>query len=192
MMFDRTAGVISASMEDDIAYMLSISNLLAHSLRVLCVARAVIEEIPENILTRKEALDVLVAAMFHDIGKSTWTYDWFVKSKDQISSREWRTINQHPIVSYQLLKRTGFSCPEVLELVKNHHERPNGTGYPNRIEAGLTVTVLAASDCYAACTEPRLYRKKPLSKTEALNEIAGFSPLVVIEAFQEAIYKGTI
>ncbi len=183
----------SWSMEQEFAQMLSMPpNLLAHSIRVFLVARAVIEEMPGNIMSRKNSMDILVAALFHDIGKSTWKHEWFVKPKHQITDYEWGIMTVHPMISLRLLKHSRFINNESMELIKCHHERPDGSGYPNGIEIDITATVLSASDCYAACTEPRLYRPEPLSKLEALREIAYFSPPIVIEAFKRAIRKGAI
>ncbi len=154
--------------------------ILPHSLHVFCVAYQVVSELPPGMLSQQEERDLLMAALLHDIGKSLWPDNWHVDPKYKLGTHTITVMQAHPLVGANMAYEAGV--PEsVVNIIRQHHERPGGKGYPYKVEPSLPALVLAACDVYAAATENRAYRKRPLSHQEALLEVAKFAPLEVID-----------
>lgn len=116
-----------------------------------------------HLLTRSGAL--------HDIGKLT-VPDSILHKAGPLTDEERRLIELHPLIGETLLRPLpGMDL--VLPAVRHHHERWDGTGYPDRLageEIPLVARILCLADSYDAMTGARAYRE-PLSKAEALMEI---------------------
>ena len=116
-----------------------------------------------HLLTRSGAL--------HDIGKLT-VPDCILHKAGPLTEQERRLIELHPLVGETLLRPLpGMDL--VLPAVRHHHERWDGSGYPDRLagdEIPLVARILCLADSYDAMTGERAYRE-PLSKAEALMEI---------------------
>jgi HD-GYP domain-containing protein (c-di-GMP phosphodiesterase class II) len=103
-------------------------------------------------------------------------------------------MRQHPQIGHDMLYGIPFLRP-ALELVLYHHERFDGSGYPNRLAADaipLSARIFAVADTYDAITSNRPYRKGR-SRDEAVEEIrrqAGkqFDPIIV-RMFMRAINR---
>ena len=127
--------------------------------------------LPENMKKEVNLKDLQEAAMYHDYGK-VLIPDNILNKKDQLTPNEWETIQQHSEIGYELLKGKGLS-KHALDLVKYHHQLPEGNGYPainSYYDYGIDSQILAAADKYSALTESRSY-KPELSKEEALSII---------------------
>lgn len=165
-------------------------GLLDHSLRVFFFTRQVIDYLPGNLITREQAEDLLQAALYHDIGKSTWQNDWFVLPKNSIRSSDWTVMQTHPIQSINILRATGIPITEgTRKYILRHHERPGGTGYPYKIEPDFYSLILAAADVFCACTEHRSYRPYPLDTGQAFNAVSKFAPEIITDALKFAVKK---
>jgi putative nucleotidyltransferase with HDIG domain len=143
---------------------------MGHSTRVKHYSRLLATElkVDENDL---QILDI--AALLHDIGK-IGTYDDVLNKVGPLTPQEYTLIKMHPDHAVQILspiKRFN----EILPLVKYHHERMDGEGYPDGI-AGAQIPFLArilcVADAYDAITSERPY-KKHMPKVDAVREIAG-------------------
>jgi putative nucleotidyltransferase with HDIG domain len=111
------------------------------------------------------------AALLHDIGK-IGINDNILNKKDRLSDLELEVIKNHPSIGYDIIKDVGF-LGEVMEIVKHHHERWDGGGYPDGIskeKIPIETCVLTIADAYDAMTTDRPYRKA-LSPKEAIDEI---------------------
>lgn len=165
-------------------------GLLEHSLRVLYFCQQVIEYMPESLLTRQQERDMLAAAMYHDVGKSTWHTSWFTAPRHAIRNVDWTVMQAHPIQAINILNNVSiYVTPGAKKIIEQHHERPGGTGYPYSIEPDFVSVIFAAVDVFCACTEPRKYREAPLSIGKALKEVKRFAPEIVIAALQHAVKK---
>jgi HD-GYP domain-containing protein (c-di-GMP phosphodiesterase class II) len=100
---------------------------------------------------------------------------------------EFAIIKKHPVLSDRILKPVDFPYP-VQPLVRHHHERYDGKGYPDQLageEIPLGARILAVADSYEAMTSDRPYRKA-LSVERALDELVRnkgtqFDPRIVDE-----------
>lgn len=111
--------------------------------------------------------------------------DTILNKPGKLTNEEFEAIHQHPLIGVTILSDVGLS-PEVLEMVRSHHERYDGKGYPDGVrssELSLMTRILCVADAYDAMTSDRPYRQR-LPHEEAirrLQEGAGtqFDPAVV-------------
>jgi len=115
---------------------------------------------------------IVAAALTHDIGMFEIQQELF-EQITPITPTQQHMIKVHPQRGYDLLRRKGITDVRWLDSVLHHHERLDGSGYPDGIKgAQLThdAKLLSIADCYSAMTRPRAYRSRVLPK-EALREI---------------------
>jgi hypothetical protein len=120
----------------------------------------------------------VLAATLHDLGKVGIADEILFKS-DSLNEREWELMRQHPVTGAQLVERfngelgLGEELGLVVEAIRHHHERWDGTGYPDGLkgeEIPFLARVLAIADAYDAVTAWRPYKGAVLEE-EALWEI---------------------
>jgi putative nucleotidyltransferase with HDIG domain len=136
------------------------------------------------------------AAQLHDIGKLAIHWG-ILNKKGRLSDEEWKVIREHPILGEEVLKPV-FLDEDMLAMVRSHHERYDGTGYPDKIKGGtinIFAQIIAVADAYDAMTSQRAYRQS-LRKEEALAELerncgTQFSTQVV-KAFLKALRENKI
>jgi putative nucleotidyltransferase with HDIG domain len=152
-----------------------------HSLRVaayseaLGVAAGLDEEQMENVRR---------GCLVHDVGK-IGVPDSILSKPGRLEAHEEREMREHPVVGYEMLRRLPWSH-EAMEIVRNHHERWDGRGYPDRLRGEripALARLVAVADSLDAMTSHRPYRRA-LSFSEAAMEIengagAQFDPQVV-------------
>ncbi len=127
---------------------------------------------------------ISVGALLHDIGKSQIPAA-ILDKPGKLSDSEWDQIKQHPDIGYQMLRDTP-GLEEVATIVRHHHERYDGGGYPAGLAGEaipLGARIIAVSDAFDAMRSERSY-KAALSLDEAVAELrqhAGkqFDPVVV-------------
>ena len=101
-----------------------------------------------------------MGGLLHDIGKLS-VDEAILKKPDALTDAEFEEIRHHPEAGVQLLRELGGFTPGVISLVRDHHERLDGSGYPRGLkgaELTLDVRILAACDVYDALVSPRVYR----------------------------------
>lgn len=141
----------------------------------------------EKIILLKEI------ASIHDIGKLGIS-DNILNKKEKLSAQEMDLIRAHPVTGEEILKPLKIN-KEMLTVVRNHHERHDAGGYPDKLSAhsiNIFAAIVSAADAYDAMTSNRAYRKA-LSNEEAVAELkknsgTQFNPKVV-EAFLELLEK---
>jgi hypothetical protein len=152
-----------------------------HELEVTELARAMGEELG---LVGVAARELVVAARFHDVGKLQ-VPEQILDKPGPLDEAEWAVMRRHAAWGADmLLDRPGFEA--VATLVRFHHERWDGGGYPRGVEGEripLASRILAVCDAYGAMTMDRPYRRA-LTLDEAAAELhagAGsqFDPRVV-------------
>jgi ribonuclease P protein subunit RPR2 len=128
--------------------------------------------------------------VLHDVGK-IGVPDSVLQKPAALSDTERRLIETHTIVGEQMLEGVSFMSGECLSVVRSHHERWDGNGYPDRLggdDIPLGARVFAVADALDAITSNRPYRSEQ-PWAHAVDEICTesgkqFDP-VVVEAFRE-------
>jgi len=142
----------------------------------------------------KESLKSLIyGAVLRDIGMITVSHV-ILKNPAHLSDDEWALIKQHPTRGAQILEEMNLP-KEVIEVVRNHHERWGGEGYPRGIKGGqipLGARVVSLVDGYVAMTAERPYRRAlPAEKARqviAENWGTPFDPTIV-DVFLQVLDK---
>jgi putative nucleotidyltransferase with HDIG domain len=152
-----------------------------HSRRVALVARALGERLG---LGGEELQAIEEGALLHDVGKIGLS-DALLSKPAPLSAEEWAILCQHPLVGAQLIERSEL-LPGVATIVRQHHERMDGTGYPHGLcgqEITLAARIVAVADAYEAIRSSRSYRDgRPHDQAlDEINRHAGtqFDPRVV-------------
>src|SRR5437763_10592156 len=134
--------------------------------------------------SRRDARDLALAALVHDLGK-TWIANDILLKADTLSDEERRTMERHPVIGARILIGCDVQSFYV-ETVLYHHEAWDGRGYPTGLkgeEIPLSARILTVADVYDVLTSQRPY-KAPLSIDAArerlqLGSAASFDPMVV-------------
>lgn len=99
-------------------------------------------------------------ALLHDVGK-IGVPDAILRKPGPLDSEEWQQMRLHPELGYKMLKDIEF-LRDALPIVRYHHERFNGTGYPYGLEGKqipLEARIFAVADAFDAITSERPYKK---------------------------------
>jgi putative nucleotidyltransferase with HDIG domain len=127
-----------------------------HTRRVALRAVQVAEELG---LTGGRLRALATGALVHDIGKLS-VPDSILQKPGPLTDEEFAIIKRHPEWGDKMLVDLGFG-PEVRHLVRDHHERLNGSGYPHGYDGALIsfdARILAVCDVYDALISRRVYR----------------------------------
>ncbi len=139
-----------------------------HQKRVSDLARAIATEMK---LSHEEIDAIRMAASIHDLGKISIPAE-ILSKPGKISEYEYRLIQNHPQIGFEILRTIEFPWP-IAEIVLQHHERMNGSGYPNGLrgdDISLIARILAVADVVEAMVSHRPYRSA-LTLGEAIHEI---------------------
>jgi len=151
-----------------------------HSERVTTLALAIGEVMGDQIDRRALKL----GAQLHDIGK-IGTREEVLNKPARLTPEEYEHVREHPLIGLRILAPV-LDESEVLTIVRNHHERWDGCGYPDGLAAEsipMLARIVSVADAVDAITSPRAYRPAR-SWDEALRELTEasgtqFDPQVV-------------
>ena len=119
-----------------------------------------------------EHIDILrVAGLMHDIGK-IGIDESILNKKGLLTEKEYKEIKRNPEIGFRILSSVN-DYSEIATCVLQHHERWDGTGYPQRLKSDdicLDARIITLCDAYDAMTSERSYREKR-SKKEAIQEL---------------------
>jgi diguanylate cyclase (GGDEF)-like protein/PAS domain S-box-containing protein len=122
-------------------------------------------------LSQYEMVELKLLTMLHDVGK-IGVPDNILNNQGILTLNEWYEMKKHPEIGYRIAQSTS-ELSHIAELILTHHERWDGTGYPQGL-SGENIPklsrILAIIDAFDAMTNYRTY-KKTLSKKEAIEEI---------------------
>lgn len=139
-----------------------------HQRRVAQLAEAIARELQ---LPTAQVEGIKFAAEIHDIGK-IYVPAEILSKPTKLTELEYTIIKTHPRAGYEILKNIEFPWP-IAEIVLQHHERINGSGYPQALKNGqilLEARILAVADVVEAMSSHRPYRPS-FGIDKALDEI---------------------
>ena len=139
-----------------------------HQERVSWLAAAIAEEMN---LSKEKREGIRIASLVHDIGKISIPTE-ILNKPGKISDVEFGLIQQHVEAGYKILKEIDFPWP-IAEIVLQHHENVDGTGYPNGLKDGdilIEAQIIRVADVVEAMSSDRPYRPS-LGIDAALEEI---------------------
>jgi putative nucleotidyltransferase with HDIG domain len=133
-----------------------------HSQRVTQYAVAIGEAMG---LSKRELKALRRAAMLHDVGKIVIEIS-AIDKPGRLEEEEWTVMRRHPDIGAKILEPLTFLHQEI-EVIRNHHERPDGRGYPRGLTQShldLLTGILTVADAFDAMTSARAY--KPAMKVD--------------------------
>lgn len=139
-----------------------------HQRRVALLSCAIAQEmkLPDDVI-----YNISIGALIHDIGKVQIPSD-ILNKPGKISSLEYQILQSHVEYSYEIVKEIDFP-QQVIEMIHQHHERLDGTGYPQKLTAdqiSIESRILAVADVVEAMVSHRPYRPA-LGIDAAIDEI---------------------
>ncbi|NHN32448.1 HD-GYP domain-containing protein [Paenibacillus agricola] len=128
-----------------------------HNFRVTMYAL----KLGEELLLKPEQLRALSqGTIVHDVGKIK-VPDSILNKPGRLTSEERAIIELHPLQGYEMCRNLGF-MKEELDIIRSHHEKWDGTGYPDQLQGEqipLLSRIVAVADVYDALTSTRSYRQ---------------------------------
>ncbi|HKF23890.1 MAG TPA: HD domain-containing phosphohydrolase [Candidatus Angelobacter sp.] len=134
-------------------------QMQGHSLRVGRYAAGMADALG---MSPGEVGEIRAAGFLHDIGKVTVDKRLFTKP-GALEPGEFQEMADHTVLGHQIVSTAQFPWPHVPEVVRSHHERADGSGYPDRLrndEVSLQVRLVAVADTFDAMLSDRPYRKR--------------------------------
>ncbi|AZR74411.1 hypothetical protein BBF96_14055 [Anoxybacter fermentans] len=152
-----------------------------HSQRVAEISTTIAYELG---LTQREIDIIHYGALLHDIGK-IGIPESILNKKGRLTDEEFDIIKRHPVIGTNILRSIDF-LEDALSIVRAHHERYDGKGYPDQLKGEdipFMARIVCVADAWDAMTSDRSYRKAlPLEVViEELEKNAGtqFDPIIV-------------
>ncbi len=127
-----------------------------HSERVCEYAEMIAREMG---FSQKKISTLREAAVLHDVGK-IGIEDYILRKPGPLEPDERRKMQEHPTIGVKIVEQVGLA-PEVVQVIRQHHERPDGTGYPHGLTADKIsegAKILGVADAFDAMTSDRPYR----------------------------------
>jgi putative nucleotidyltransferase with HDIG domain len=149
-------------------------EMQGHSLRVGRYAAGMAEALG---MSAAEIGEVRAAGYLHDIGKVTVDKYIFAKAA-ALEPGEFQEMADHTVLGHRIVSTVQFPWPRIPEVVRSHHERSDGSGYPDRLhndEVSIPVRIVAVADTLDAMLSDRPYRKR-LSLGETAAQLSWLAP----------------
>ncbi len=189
---ERTVELLRAYEEIEMTYQRTLEALITaldvrerstggHSKRVVGYTRLLAGKLR---IRGTQLMNLARGALLHDVGKIAIP-DSVLLKPGPLTDEEWAIMKQHTLIGYNMLKSIKFLHPS-LDIVKYHHERWDGTGYPEGLkgeEIPISARIFALVDAFDAITSARVYKEATSIERarEIIAEDAGkhFDPHVV-------------
>ncbi|WP_199880703.1 HD-GYP domain-containing protein [Bacillus massiliglaciei] len=165
------------------------SNVFTHSLNVTVYSLLI--GLKTN-MNEKDLQTLGMGAILHDVGKMFIPCEIMMKP-GKLTEEEFIQIQKHAEYGYELIRSIPFLSPEISICAHQHHERLDGSGYPNRLTAEEIhpfAQIIAIADVYDAVTSNRVYRSAmlPFEGLEILNAGAGIQfSQTILNAFRKSV-----
>lgn len=166
--------------------------LFVHNLQVAVLSLLMYKA--EGITDRETLVSVAIGSLLHDIGMAFIPRE-IIDKPHSLMDIEYLKIKKHPMLGFDHLAATGNYDAVTLDIVKLHHERYDGSGYPSLMkkdEIPLCAQIASLCDVYSALITDRPYRKAA-SRQEALRMMkldlrTGFNPKT-LASFEKMILQ---
>jgi len=160
-------------------------NIHGHSMRVGRYAAAIGEALG---LDPADSAGLRAAGYLHDIGKVAVDKRLFGKP-ERLDPEEFREMADHTVVGHRIVAGVQFPWQQLPEVVRWHHERADGSGYPDNLtleELPLSARIVAVADTFDAMTSERPYREG-MTIGGALSEMVRLTPALFDAATVQAL-----
>jgi HD-GYP domain-containing protein (c-di-GMP phosphodiesterase class II) len=140
-----------------------------HSVRVGIYATGLLLKLMKEKLTKNQIRKLSTGFFLHDIGMTRIPMQ-ILEKPESLSNFEWKLIRMHPIWGHESLLKTEYLSIEATNIILQHHERHDGSGYPNKAKGDdipSYVSICAIADSFESLTATRPYRK-PYEPVDAL------------------------
>jgi HD-GYP domain-containing protein (c-di-GMP phosphodiesterase class II) len=150
-----------------------------------------IAKVEGSIKSERNILHLGLGAFVHDVGMSRVPFD--PDTKPQLTPTEWTQLKEHPELGARLLDSIKGVPSEVREIVIQHHEQPNGNGYPNGIHGArmyFPSKIVAVADAFSALIQKRPFRDHAFTPVQALGVLKtdhGKYDTTVLKALEQMV-----
>ncbi|MCL6456943.1 MAG: HD domain-containing protein [Gorillibacterium sp.] len=145
------------------------ADIYRHSVRVAILADKLAQPIGCNATERSH---LVIGCFLHDLGKAFIPSE-ILHARRKLTEQEWNIIRLHPIVGTEMLDKDPGLDSTILEVIRCHHERYDGTGYPDQL-AGENIPLFARMcsvlDAFDSMMSDRPYRGR-MTMREAKDEL---------------------
>lgn len=141
-------------------------DLFNHSLSVAFYSMLIAKELN---LSKEQIKVLLIASSLHDVGKLKISNE-ILNKKTELTEEEFLEIRRHPLYSGELLP---YANKKIIKIIRHHHEKYDGTGYPDRISGNdipFLSRIITTADAVDAMRSKRSY-SVPKSTYEIINEL---------------------
>jgi HD-GYP domain-containing protein (c-di-GMP phosphodiesterase class II) len=124
----------------------------------------------DGLDSKRSLVMIGLGAMVHDVGMSLLKSD--IEGKEHLTPEEWADMKEHPAVGARSLDGVRSLPEEVRQIVLQHHEQPNGHGYPNRLHGQQLyhpAKIVAVADAFSALISKRPFREQPFTPAKAID-----------------------
>jgi putative nucleotidyltransferase with HDIG domain len=159
-MIDNTVSFLYNDSES-FDYLMRISSYdyytYTHSVNVFVFMTALAQRLGYSL---EEVKDASQGALLHDVGKSELD-PAIIQSKGALTDEQWVQMKLHPVYGYDILVEQGVTNDVILDVVRHHHEKIDGSGYPDGL-AGDEIShwsrICTIADIFDAMTTRRSYK----------------------------------
>ncbi len=124
-------------------------------------------------LNQKDLEDLGTSALLHDLGKSKIS-DKIINKNGVLTEHEFNEVKKHPMYGWALARQLGITNKSILAGIRNHHERVDGTGYPDKLkneQIDIFAKIIGVCDVFDALTTNKTYK----------NSMGTFNTLVMMK-----------
>lgn len=177
---DALIGLARLKTKDDYTYM--------HSVAVCALMVSLARQLG---MSDEQTREAGLAGLLHDVGKMAIPMD-ILNNPGRLTDEEFNVIKEHPAAGHRMLLEGGEVGEVALDVCLHHHEKMNGTGYPDQLPAdaiGVFARMGAVCDVYDAVTSNRPYKRGwcPSESLRKMAEWEGHFDKKIFQAFVKCI-----